>query len=334
MRKLVFPKTLPDLINPARREDLKEGIRILNVLQRLRLVINSGGQSSESSIQVSGSAALLTGSANLSVTASWLIVAGGGSGGARIGAGGGAGGVLSSDDYPPVTLSTANRYEIVVGYGGPAVTASPPNVSKAGISGGNSSAFGRTAYGGGGGAAYTLGGGQSGGSGGGAAYGFPVVGSGVAGQGNDGGPGSGLIPASGGGGGAGAVGGGAGTGPVGGAGGAGRFSNISGTPTYYGGGGGGAGSDPGDGGAGGLGGGGGGVGGNVTPAGSGTANTGGGGGGTRGLTDTIVTTSGAGGTGVVIIRYPGPPRFRGGNIITSDGDTIHTFTETGTLSPR
>jgi hypothetical protein len=38
---------------------------------------------------------------------------------------------------------------------------------------------------------------------------------------------------------------------------------------------------------------------------------------------------GAGGSGIVIIRYPGPPIATGGTITSVDGDTIHTFTATG-----
>jgi hypothetical protein len=57
---------------------------------------------------------------------------------------------------------------------------------------------------------------------------------------------------------------------------------------------------------------------------TGSTNTGGGGGGN------YYGFSGAkGGSGIVIIRYPGAPIATGGTITSVDGDTIHTFTATG-----
>lgn len=62
MRRLVFPKNVAQLLNPARQADLAEGIARLNAFQNMRMVINSGGQRvSNSPIQISGSAALLEG---------------------------------------------------------------------------------------------------------------------------------------------------------------------------------------------------------------------------------------------------------------------------------
>jgi hypothetical protein len=39
----------------------------------------------------------------------------------------------------------------------------------------------------------------------------------------------------------------------------------------------------------------------------------------------------AGGSGIVIVRYAGPPRATGGTITQSGGYTIHTFTTSGNL---
>ena len=99
--------------------------------------------------------------------------------------------------------------------------------------------------------------------------------------------------------------------------------SISGSSVYYAGGGGGSqpcpGYTPGSGGSGG-----GGAGGNGYYAGgvSGGANTGGGGGG----------DGGSGGSGVVILAYPnGTMAEQGGTVTHSGGDTIVTFTSSGTL---
>jgi hypothetical protein len=88
--------------------------------------------------------------------------------------------------------------------------------------------------------------------------------------------------------------------------------------TYAGGGGGNAAGTNAGGGAGG-----GGAAGN--PATNGTANLGGGGGGSG-------TTSGNGGSGVVIVSYAGAQLFTGGTVTTSGGNTIHSFTTSGTLT--
>jgi hypothetical protein len=142
---------------------------------------------------------------------------------------------------------------------------------------------------------------------------------------------------AGGGGGAGTV-GGNGIAGFGGAGGDGLQYAISGTLIYYGGGGGGAvygavGGTGDVGGAGGLGGGGKGGNGtinvstsdNVSP---GTDGLGGGGGGAGG--NYVTGTTGKGGNGAVIISYTsGTLSATGGTITTAGGNTIHTYTITG-----
>jgi hypothetical protein len=44
------------------------------------------------------------------------------------------------------------------------------------------------------------------------------------------------------------------------------------------------------------------------------------------------TISGAGGSGVVILRYLGTQRGSGGTVTSSGGYTIHTFTTSGTYT--
>jgi hypothetical protein len=61
----------------------------------------------------------------------------------------------------------------------------------------------------------------------------------------------------------------------------------------------------------------------------GTANLGGGGGGSG----RSASVGGNGGSGVVIISYVGAQQFGGGNVTSVGGNTIHTFTTSGTLSP-
>jgi hypothetical protein len=245
------------------------------------------------------------------VSASYLVVAGGGGGGHTFGGGGGAGGLLSGTTVLTPTLS----YTITVGAGGTAVTSSRGN-------NGSDSVFNSiTATGGGGGGDSTSTTGKSGGSGGGGAYYLGAGGSGTVGQGNNGGANATTNGVGGGGGGAGAV--GATASSSSGAGGIGLTSSITGTSTYYAGGGGGSGNT-GSVAAGGLGGGG--AGGVNASGTAGTANTGGGGGGG--------TTGGAqGGSGIVIISYVGAQQFGGGVVTSSGGNTIHTFTTSGTLVP-
>lgn len=252
------------------------------------------------------------------VTASYLIVAGGG--GASNSGGGGAGGYLTGT----TSLNTTLSYTVVVGAGGSSA-GTPAN-------GSNSSITGLTAaVGGGYGGAAGGNVGGNGGSGGGGGQANNTTqyagGSATAGQGNNGG--YGYFQGGGGGGGAGAVGGngtnpsGTGFGGVGGNGGAGLASSISGTSTYYAGGGGGSGYNTAAGTGGTGGGGNGSVSGNGT---SGTANTGGGAGAS-------LNTAGNGGSGIVIISYAGAQQFGGGIVTSVGGNTIHTFTTSGTLSP-
>lgn len=261
-------------------------------------------------------------------TASYLIVAGGGSGAIGVGSGGGAGGLLSGT----ATLSFGTNYAVVVGAGGASVTSSSPTD---GNSGSNSTALGLTAIGGGRGSQNKTG--ISGGSGGGGGSTLSGVanagGAGTSGQGNAGGAGwasTGSPFGTGGGGGAGAVGQSAVSNSQSGAGGAGSASSITGSSvTYAGGGGGGIASGAGFG-AGGSGGGGAGASGSAT---AGTINTGSGGGGSGNPT---TVTSGAGGSGVVIFSVPtlnysgivtGSP-----TVTTSGANTIIKFTSSGSYT--
>jgi hypothetical protein len=259
----------------------------------------------------------------------YLIVAGGGGGGGYVAAGGGGGGgVLTSN-----AAITLTNYTVTVGAGG---TGGPSNRSSNGGNGGNSSAFGLTAIGGGGGGrGWSLAAGNTGGSAGGTGGGDGVSGAaflagtaGTAGQGNSGGGGRRCTTnsgTSGGGGGAGS----AGTTPecsprTAGAGGQGISSSISGNAQLYAGGGGGDSYNPNIAGVGGLGGGGNGNGS------SGVAGTGGGG----GSAGSLVNPGGTGGSGIVIVRYPGPQRATGGTVTSVNGDTVHTFTASGTFTPN
>lgn len=252
----------------------------------------------------------------------YLVVAGGGGGGGDLAGGGGAGGYRSSE------LSVvAQNYDVIVGAGGRGgiATATRDTENTRGGDGTNSSFAGIVSNGGGGGGVYgdvssVLKNGRPGGSGGGAGApgATPPTSSGGNGGSGTGGQGfaGGLAGRSatndyqgGGGGGAGGVGQNASTSSaVAGNGGPGVSSNISGTPTTYAGGGGGASYRVGSGGVGGTGGvGGGGNGGTsngntvtLSPQ-NGIENTGGGGG--AGAWQGVPTAGGAGGRGIVIIRY-------------------------------
>lgn len=247
-----------------------------------------------------------------------LVIGGGGGGGTVTGmnGGGGAGGFVVSQ----LSLTTGT-YSVFVGAGGN------------NANGQTSSLDTIIAYGGGNGGSYVTSGqpgttgsaGASGGGGGGSGLGIISGGLAIYGtQGNAGGTG-GPNYAGGGGGGAGARGENAFTvAMTAGRGGVGLPSSITGTTTYYAGGGGGGayiggGFMPA---SGGLGGGGNGT---DTTGQSGAPNTGGGGGGTNFLTYTFSS----GGSGIVIIRYPGAPIATGGTVTSVGGDTIHTFTATG-----
>ncbi len=267
-----------------------------------------------------------------------LVVAGGGGGGyLHGGGGGGAGGLIYNSAYQ---LTNAAAITVTVGAGGSGGNQLPTN--------GNNSVFGSlTAIGGGygGSEAGPTPGANGGSGGGGSGYSTPQQGGiGTAGQGFDGGKGAfpdidSTYGSGGGGGGASAPGtdgkegldisGGAGIG------GNGQAYSISGTSTYYAGGGGGGfwSSTEGGGGAGGLGGGGtGGSGLNTQPT-AGTSNTGGGGGGSKGSGGGAARLGAAGGSGIVIVRYPGLPAATGGTITYLNGYTIHTFTSSGTFTP-
>ncbi len=293
----------------------------------------------------------------------YLVVAGGGSGGARHGGGGGAGGLLKSTN---ISLSNITALGVSVGNGGAAVIPSGGSISATGVAGSNStlsknSGSGTfttvTAIGGGGGEAGGLGA-QSGGSGGGAQY--ATGGAATAGQGNAGGRGgSGSINGStnwwaGGGGGAGSVGGDGSISGYGGSGGTGAIwvssftttvatalglaqtGQVSGDQVYFAGGGGGAITLSYTPGSGGNGGGGDAATGNNTGE-SGTPNSGGGGGGT-GCCDGGLT--GAGGSGVVLIRYLLPSFTNAATAsiaeqtsITTNAATINV-TESSTITIR
>lgn len=258
----------------------------------------------------------------------YLVVGGGGAGGGigngaqGYSGGGGAGGMLTG------TLAVSSQaYSITVGAGGVGNTTAGVN----GPNGSNSVFSTVTATGGGGGGGAEMSGsnGGSGGGSGGTATAPLIPGTGIAGQGHNGGNmfGQAGVGPAGGGGGAGAVGGDASSG-VAGNGGAGLSSSISGSAvTYAGGGGGSVVSGTGTAGSGGAGGGGAGV----STAGvgvSGTANTGGGGGGSSGA-----FAGGNGGSGIVIIRYLTPAvDCTGGNVSYAAGRTIHTFLASGTLT--
>jgi hypothetical protein len=264
-------------------------------------------------------------SANTITIIDYLLVAGGGGGGTVVSGGGGAGGVLLGTTQ--VALTTP--YTVTIGGGG----AGAVFPADQGTPGSNSSfSLGPyTAIGGGGGGGDTPGfPGLPGGSGGGTLRG--TFGSGTPGQGNNGGNGnaSPVEHGAGGGGGAGGVGqDGTLSGPtgLGGNGGIGIVSSIAGGSHYWAGGGGGSAGlgGPAICGNGGLGGGGGG--GGQTPAtqglgggstapspstggfngsapgggGAGGTNTGGGGGGGPHVAP---TQAGAGGSGILVLKYP------------------------------
>lgn len=262
------------------------------------------------------------------------LVVGAGGGGAS--GGGGGGGVRQGTDYsvtPGATLA------ISVGAGGAGGNGGSAQTGIHGGKGGNSVFATITANGGGGGAsnASNTAGIQNGSSGGGSRYdcvssvcGGGIAGTGIAGQGNNGGYSTyNSYGAGGGGGGAGGAGFNTTRNYIGGRGGDGLPSSITGTTVYYGGGGGGGinnndnqyigvdangnltynGTTPSltGGGQGGLGGGGrgssfgrsGGVAGAYANAEAGAPNTGGGGGGT----DPEDINGGAGGSGTVIVRW-------------------------------
>jgi hypothetical protein len=267
----------------------------------------------------------------------YLVVAGGGGGGGGYpgvpggtGGGGGAGGVLQG--FLPVAVSSA--LTVTVGAGG-----TYTNWTSAGSAGnnggsGSSSVFSSISTTGGGGGGGGNSAGLAGGSGGGAGGQSSTPGLGTADQGNSGA--SAVSYSGGGGGGAGSTGNlNVGENYRSAFGGTGICSTITGQRVFYGGGGGAHGNSNGDfvadGGAGG--------GGFSAPsssnAGDGAANTGGGGGG-GGNGATTANVSGAGGSGIVIIRYPqinsapalvtGSPQVR-----YADGYQIYIWTSSGSI---
>jgi len=290
--------------------------------------------------------------------ASVLVVAGGGGGGSVNGSistgGGGAGGLISVNST--ANLLTGVVYSVIVGSGG-AVGAN-----------GTNSVFGSyTAIGGGAGSSYDTPVSYQGGSGGGAAgtslNASMTGGANTLGQGNRGGSWNSLTAnrSAAGGGGASANGGDASQTRsfnntlvgIGGPGGNGVSSSITGTSVIYAAGGGG-GTDytpsgqgntttnfqPGAGGSSGVGGQGAGVfgssGGNSTgnnqSSTAGAINTGsGGGGGGFSNTNTSLPAN-TGGSGIVVISYPLPQLFSGGNTYIVGANVVHVFTADGTLA--
>jgi hypothetical protein len=246
----------------------------------------------------------------------YLVVGGGGGGGGRYGAGGGgAGGYRSSvvgaasgggsSAEARLSLTSGTPITVTVGAGGAGVG----SVIARGSSGSNSVFGSITSTGGGGGGANDTGiaTGLSGGSGGGGATinATRTGGAGTANQGFAGGTATDYtaIYSAGGGGGAGGAGANGATSP-GGVGGVGVSSSITGVAVFRAGGGGG-GSQTVAFVAGGNGGGGSGgpASGTDRTAFPGTVNTGGGGGGLGQSSDLNTGTSGAGGSGIVIVRY-------------------------------
>ena len=254
-----------------------------------------------------------------------LLVGGGGGGGAHVAGGGGGGGVVESTS---TSVTPGNSYTIAVGAGGIGAQRTSTTQTASAV-GGDTTAFGITAFGGGGGGSWHADA-SSRATGGGASRESSVISplntinpaQGFAG-------GSSLTSGAftrdwgqlgyptGGGGGAGGAGANGGStssaASSAGAGGIGKSSNITGSDVYYGGGGGGgchgAAGVTCTNGAGGEGGGGAGksagssTSGETVSGNSGTANRGGGGGGTSGDWSRNPHSGGAGGSGVVIVRY-------------------------------
>jgi hypothetical protein len=255
----------------------------------------------------------------------YLIVAGGGGGSNDHGGGGGAGGLLTGTFSTP----TITNYNVTVGAGGTGGPALRSTSSGLGTNGQNSTLFSFTAIGGGRAGSLTNGAAASGGSGGGGGGGFSgagttAAGAGTSGQGFAGGTGFNSSPPYTGGGGGGATQAGAigtNSNPTGNGGAGLNLSTVfpnwgtnssnttTGTRGFFAGGGGGCSRYNAN--VFGLGGVGGGARGatNTSPAVSGTANTGGGGGGANRYAaggthaSSSIGPAGAGGSGIVIIRY-------------------------------
>ena len=298
----------------------------------LSLEIYTGVSGSEWQAVGSGSSTQTDAGGGSVADIEYLVVAGGGSGGSGgssvTGGGGGAGGYLSSSLS---SIESGSSITVTIGAGGAAKAGTS---DLAGELGGDSSiaSAGGTSFvtvtasgGGGGGGNNTNPDNGDGGSGAGGKESDGPGGSGTVGQGNDGGSGSETGNLAGGGGGAGEAGNTDGQGY----GGDGSQSNITGTLTYYAGGGS-SNNNTNQAGVGGQGGGG------NAPSGdsagdNGDVNTGGGGSGGYGDS---VGASGAGGSGVVILAYPTASITAKGGIKTqrSDGNFVHTFNSSGTLT--
>ena len=244
----------------------------------------------------------------------YLVVGGGGSGGSSqnaAGGGGGAGAFRTGQLQVP-----AGSYSITVGDGG-----AQSGTTGYGNDGSASVLHTITSAGGGGGGYGAVAGRASPGNGSGGGTGYSGSGGSGGDYGNDGGAGGGGSGkyGAGGGGGASAAGAGGST-SAGGNGGAGTASLITGSSVTYAGGGGGstayggtAGTASGGGGAGGA---------ENTNGSAATVNTGGGGGGAGGVN---ATRGGAGGSGIVVVRYFNPSSFDFG-----DNGFLLEFKETGT----
>ena len=303
----VYSQTTGDTISISVVND--DGVPSVNSVNKIVTALATGG-----TVTSSGSYFIhtFTTSSTFTVPTGGLtadiLVVGGGGGGNPAGGGGGGGGAGGYRYFTSQSL-TAGAKTITVGAGGGSVTGASyvtpnnPGTYSAYDDGG---AAELRSSGGGSGRSDGNVGTSAGGSGGGGSGGYQNAGgSGNAGgytpsEGNNGGNGSGSPYAAGGGGGAGGV-GGNGSAPQGGVGGVGSANSISGSSVYYAGGGGGGGNG-GSTSSGGLGGGGNGPGGPNGSGTSGTANTGGGGGGAS-FDSSTPYSSGAGGSGVVIIRY-------------------------------
>ena len=271
-------------------------------------------------------------------TVEYLVVAGGGGGAGGFASsaigngGGGAGGLLTASNF---SVAAGSALTITVGAGGAGGA-----VSAVGATGSNSVFSSITASGGGGGGASNSAG-NNGGSGGGCGGNVngTAGGTGVSGQGYAGGVGA--SGQGGGGGGAGSIGGSA-YNNANAVGGTGLCSTITSQRVFYAGGGGGGSYMNGTiygvtfGGAGGGGNGAVFVGSTPYGATAGTANTGGGGGGASGDNTSTGYASGAGGSGIVIIRYPqvnaAPALVTGSPQVSySDGYQIYLFTSSGSI---
>jgi hypothetical protein len=303
----------------------------------LVLCLDAGNRASYSSVGTAWND-LTKPDASLSVV-QVLVVAGGGGGGGVIGGGGGAGGFREQTAF---SITPGSAITVTVGDGGSGGF-SWNSGSQRGNPGTDSIFSTITATGGGGGGAHGSAdvrlNGTTGGSGGGGGQGAGSTGntpSTTPSQGNSGGTGDGNN--GGGGGGSSANGETRVAGVRGGNGGNGISSSISGTlVTYAGGGGGGTRSGYGVGGTGGSGGGGnGGTTDFSRTSTHGGANTGGGGGGGghNGSGAGAVQSGSNGGSGIVIVRYPGPQKATGGTVTPVGGDTVHTFTTSGTFTPN